>query len=154
MIPGMISRPSREQAEKLFGRKASPDANLTGREFAAKQGRGLKLGLSKIKNKVIDKVSDAMSYPARREAQKSILRSDRDLQFIKDARSKGLKTTREPMEAGLMNRGSRLVTSPQASPKAMQMRALGAPSSQPAAYAKAMERARLKGGSSGVGVGH
>lgn len=39
--------------------------------------------LQKIKNKVIDKVSDIMSYPARRNAQKSILKSEKEFTRLK-----------------------------------------------------------------------
>lgn len=40
------------------------------------------MSLSTIKNAVVNKVSDAMSYPARRAAQKSILNSNRNLSIL------------------------------------------------------------------------
>ena len=50
--------------------------------------------LKAIKNKVIDKVSDVLSYPARRKAQKAILKSDAILKDIKTVRnSKGYDTS-------------------------------------------------------------
>ena len=43
-------------------------------------------GVKSAKNKVIDKVSDLMSYPARRNAQKAILKADKQVQEIKQRR--------------------------------------------------------------------
>lgn len=52
------------------------------------------MSLKAIKNKVIDKVSDVMSYPARRNAQKSMLKSDALLKDIKLTREmKGYDTS-------------------------------------------------------------
>lgn len=67
---------------------------------------------SRVKDKIIDKVSDVMSYPARRNAQKSILRSNKDLETIKKNKAMGMRTVREPIEAGMMNQGTRLVAKP------------------------------------------
>jgi hypothetical protein len=41
-----------------------------------------------IKSKIIDKVSDVMSFRARRAAQKSALKADKDVAAIKAARPK------------------------------------------------------------------
>lgn len=42
------------------------------------------MSIQTIKNKVIDKVSDVMSYPARRNAQKSILNSNANTTALKN----------------------------------------------------------------------
>lgn len=51
-------------------------------------GNKVKQAVSGFKSKVIDKVSDVMSYPARRSAQKSIAKSNAnlsDLKMVKEA---------------------------------------------------------------------
>ena len=40
-----------------------------------------------VKNKVVDKISDLMSYPARRNAQKAMLKADKQVEQIKKARN-------------------------------------------------------------------
>lgn len=98
-----------------------------------------------------------MSYPARRAAQKSMLRSDKDLATIKDNRSKGMTTRRESVEVGNMTRGSRLAAQKKALPaqtSARAVQATGKPQlSQREQYSQAMNRAQKNGGSNGVGVG-
>lgn len=42
--------------------------------------------MARFKRGVIDKVSDVLSYPARRKAQKAILKADRDVRDIKMVR--------------------------------------------------------------------
>lgn len=51
------------------------------------EAQGMVDGIKRAKAKVIDKVSDVLSYPARRNAQKSILKSDKQVQEIKQNRS-------------------------------------------------------------------
>lgn len=81
-MPIPMIRQNREMAEKMFNRKASPDANLTPKAF-------LKKKLGGFKDSVIDKVSDVMSYPARRNAQKSIIESDKKFKELRGARMGG-----------------------------------------------------------------
>ena len=51
-------------------------------------------GMKNMKAKVIDKVSDAMSYPARRSAQKSMLKADSLVKDFKTVReNKGYDTS-------------------------------------------------------------
>jgi hypothetical protein len=69
----------KESAEKMFNRKASPDTNLSVGAFLKKSAGGAKA-------KVIDKVSDVMSYPARRSAQKAMIKADHDVRDIKAVR--------------------------------------------------------------------
>lgn len=45
-----------------------------------------------IKNKIVDKVSDVMSYPARRKAQKAILQDTENLKDIKLVNQAGSNT--------------------------------------------------------------
>ncbi len=97
----------------------------------------------RIKNSIVDKVSDVMSYPARRAAQKAMLNSDKELNFIKDARSKGMSVKRENKE---------LI----ATPKQVQLNVLQSmpkKNTQRDDYAKSMARATKAGGSSGLGIG-
>lgn len=106
------------------------------------------MSIRTIKNKVIDKVSDAMSYPARRAAQKSMINSDRAFHSMKNVGTSALK--------GGVKKAMEGVT-----PKLRQMEALkrGAVKaitpqiSQRDSYARAMNKAQSNGGSNGIGVG-
>lgn len=86
-MPIVGPQPSKAMAENLFKRKASPDANLTPKAFLSKKFSGVKKGLVRAKDAVIDKVSDAISFPARRNAQKSMLKADQDLADVKMVRA-------------------------------------------------------------------
>lgn len=75
----MRNQLSKEQAERMFNRKASPDSYMEPKAFLRRE-------IGKVKNKVIDKVSDMMSYPARRKAQKAMIKADNDVSDIKMVR--------------------------------------------------------------------
>ncbi len=109
-----------------------------------------------IKSKIIDKVSDVLSYPARRAAQKSILNADKEFKFAKSANKLGMEVHRENKIGGgteLIAQRRALKTLPaQASARAVQ--ATNKPQlSQRDTYAKAMNAAQRNGGSNGIGVG-
>lgn len=101
----------------------------------------------RLKNKVIDKVSDVMSYPARRAAQKSMINADRNFGILRNRSDADKKNFKWAIE-----KDGELI----ASPRVKQMKALEAttkPKTQRDVYATAMNSAMKKGGSNGVGVG-
>lgn len=79
----------KKTAEEFFGRKASPDVNLSPKEFLKKNPpfKPLTDLASRVKGKVIDEVSDAMSYSARHKAQIAMNKADNDVVAIKKART-------------------------------------------------------------------
>jgi len=54
-------------------------------------------GMRKLKDEVIDKVSDVMSYPTRRKYQKQMIESEKKYQELKQARTNKEKQ-REALE--------------------------------------------------------
>jgi len=131
-MPPRIPLPTNKSAaEKLFNRKASPDADLSPKEFLKKQGQGISKSMTSAKDKVIDKVSDVLSYPARRAAQKSMLKSDEEFKEVKQANQNKQSMQRSALKA--------VIKKPQLSQRDQ--------------YARSMNTAVRNGGSSGVGVG-
>lgn len=64
--------------------KTYDDSKDVPKQFINKQMNNLQSGLNKVKAGVVDKVSDVLSYPARRAAQKSMINSDRNLAVLKN----------------------------------------------------------------------
>lgn len=97
--------------------------------------------------KVIDKVSDAMSYQDRRASQKSMINSDRNLAVLKNRSASDKKNYKYSLEekGGLRGMPNQELMA--------QKRAIPTKNTQRDQYEKAMNRAMKKGGSNGVGVG-
>ena len=95
---------TKEQAEKFFGRKASPDSNLSMNAFLKKKANDMVMskGMGKVldskvgkvgikvgnvvlnrKNNLVNNIANLLSYPAQKKAQKSIIESDKKLKDIK-----------------------------------------------------------------------
>lgn len=90
--------PNRQASEKLFNKKASPDASLSPKAFMAKKVADFnKLNThtfhaavgfaSKVKSNIIDKTADIISAPSRISSSMRKSQADSDYKVLKQARA-------------------------------------------------------------------